>query len=47
MGSGGNIQNPVIRFIKKGGDASERSEIKNELCSVTDKQIKKAKSKGT
>jgi len=42
-----NIQNPGIRFIKKGGDASEKSETKNELCTVVDKQIKKAKSERT
>ena len=41
----GNIQSPAIRFIKKGGDASERSETKNELCTVTNKQIKKTTSK--
>ena len=42
-GIGGNIQSPVIRFIKKGGDTSERIETKNKLCTVANEQIKIAK----
>jgi hypothetical protein len=36
---------PRYSIHKKGGDASERNETKNKMCTVADKQIKKAKSK--